>query len=150
LEEKRLEEKLQTLSYNQYTITDTFEFTDKVCKSQINNGDVLVLYDVYSLLTNVSLDETIQILANKAFTYNWLNETHQLNLRRMDLVNLLKASTKDQLFQFSGQLPEQVDGVAMGSPLGPLLANVFMRSIEETLEREGKMPSLYKDMLMTH
>ena len=150
MEEKRLEEKLQTLSYNQYTITDTFEFTDKVCKSQINNGDVLVLYDVSSLLTNVSLDETIQILANKAFTYNWLNETHQLNLRIMDLVNLLKASTKDQLFQFSGQLHEQVDGVAMGSPLGPLLANVFMRSIEETLEREGKMPSLYKDMLMTH
>ena len=32
----------------------------------------------------------------------------------------------------------------MGSPLGPLLANVFMGSIEVTLEREGKMPSFYK------
>ena len=62
----------------------------------------------------------------------------------MDLVDLLRASTKDQLFQFNGQLYEQIDGVAMGSPLGPLLANVFMGSIEETLEREGKMPSLYK------
>ena len=28
-------------------------------------------------------------------------------------------------------------GVAMGSPLGPLLANIFMSSIEENLEREG-------------
>jgi len=62
----------------------------------------------------------------------------------MDLVDLLRASTEDQLFQFNGQLYEQIDGVAMGSPLGPLLANVFMGSIEDTLEREGKMPPFYK------
>ena len=62
----------------------------------------------------------------------------------MDLVDLLRASTKDQLFQFNGQLYEEIDGVAMGSPLAPLLANVFMGSIEENLEREGKMPSFYK------
>ena len=32
----------------------------------------------------------------------------------------------------------------MGSSLGPLLANVFMCSTEEALEREGKMPTYYK------
>ena len=32
----------------------------------------------------------------------------------------------------------------MGSPLGPLLANVFMCSIGEKLELEGKMPSYYR------
>ena len=32
----------------------------------------------------------------------------------------------------------------MGSPLGPLLANVFMYSIEENLVREGKLPSFYR------
>ena len=46
--------------------------------------------------------------------------------------------------QLRGQLYEQSDGVAMGSPLGLLLANVFMCSIEETLEREGKMPTYYR------
>ena len=39
---------------------------------------------------------------------------------------------------------EKSDLVATGSPLGLLLANVFIRSIEETLEREGKMASFYK------
>ena len=34
--------------------------------------------------------------------------------------------------------------VAMGSPLGPLLANVFTCSIDETLEHEGKMPTNYR------
>ena len=51
---------------------------------------------------------------------------------------------KDQLFTFNGQLFEQTDGIAMGSPLGPLLANVFMCSIEERLEQEGKMPTYYR------
>ena len=32
----------------------------------------------------------------------------------------------------------------MGSPLGPLLANVLMGSMEETLVHEGKMPSSYE------
>ena len=32
----------------------------------------------------------------------------------------------------------------MGSPLGPLLANVFMCSIEERLEQKGKMPTYYR------
>ena len=32
----------------------------------------------------------------------------------------------------------------MGSPLGPLIANVFMRSIEEQLDLNGKMPEFYR------
>ena len=130
---KRLEEKLQPLSYIQYTITDVFEFADGIRQLQINNGDILVSYDVSSLFTKVPLEETTQILAEKAFLNNWFNETLHLNLRRMDLVDLLGVSTKDQLFQFNGQRYEQTDGVAMGSPLGPLLANVFIGSIKKTL-----------------
>ena len=32
----------------------------------------------------------------------------------------------------------------MGSPLGPLLANAFMSSLEEKLELEGKLPDYYR------
>ena len=67
-----------------------------------------------------------------------------ISILKLDLVDLLRAATKDQLFTFNGQLYEQTDGVDMDSPLGPLLANAFMCSIEETLERKGKMPTYYK------
>ena len=33
---------------------------------------------------------------------------------------------------------------AMGSPLGPPLANVFMPSLEEKLESEGNLPVSYR------
>ena len=111
---------------------------------EIANGCILVSYDVSSLFTNVPLDETIEILANRAFDNNWFNSTYHLNLTKTDLVGLLSVATKGQLFQFNGALYGQTDGVAMGSPLGPLLANVFMSSIEENLEREGKLPSFYR------
>ena len=67
-----------------------------------------------------------------------------MNISKDDLIELLNVATKNQLFQFNGNLYEQVDGVAMGSPLGPLMANAFMCSVEEKLARENKLPSFYK------
>ena len=110
----------------------------------VNEGDVLVSYDVTALFTNIPVDEASQILANKAFKNNWFNNTYKLQLRKADLIELLSVSVKNQLFQFDGKLLESIDGVAMGSPLGPLLANVFMCSLEEQLQEDGTIPTFYK------
>ena len=101
----------------------------------MNEDDILVSYDVTALFTNVPLDETIKILVNKAFTSDWFNKTYGLNLQQDQLAILLEIATTNQLFQFNGQLYQQTDGVAMGSPLGPLMANVFMCHLEEKLTR---------------
>ena len=140
---KWLEEKLKPLSVNEYTITDVFEFADEIRSSPINE-DILVSYDVTALFTNVPLSETIDILVDKAFTNDWFNQTYDLNLEKEELTQLLEVATTNQLFQFDGQLYEQTDGVAMGSPLGPLMANVFMCHLEDKLARDGMVPSLYK------
>jgi len=141
---KWLDDKLKPLATNQYTISDTFEFVNEVHELAIINGDILVSYDVSSLFANVPLEETIQLVDDKAFINNWFNEMYHLNLNKLHLIDLLRAATKDQLFTFNGQLYEQTNGVDMGSPLGSLLANVFMCSTEETLEHEGKMSTYYK------
>ena len=110
---KWLDEKLKPLSCNQFTVTDTFEFVNEAQSLEINRGDILVSYDVTSLFTNVPLDETIQILADKAFSDDWFNKNHELNLSRDQLIELLNAATKNQLFQYNGNLYEQTDGVAV-------------------------------------
>ena len=92
---------------------------------------------VTALFTNVN------ILVNKALADDCFNETYGLNLQKDYLVKLLEIATTNQLFQFDGQLYEQTDGVAkLGSPLGPLMANVFMCHLEEKLTRDGLMPHL--------
>ena len=40
--------------------------------------------------------------------------------------------TKHVNFTFNGDIYIHLDGVAMGSPLGPLLANVFLCSLEQS------------------
>ena len=129
---------------NEYTITDVFVFADEIRSSPMNEEDILVSYDVTALCTNVPLSETIDILVDKAFTNNWFNQTYDLNLEKEKLTRLLEVATTNQLFQFDGQLYEQTDGVAMGSPLGPLMAYVFMCHLEDKLARDGMVPSLYR------
>ncbi|XP_068671463.1 uncharacterized protein [Montipora foliosa] len=141
---KWLEGKLKPLSINEHTITDTFKFAEEVRNTSFNDNDIIVSYDVTSLFTNVPLDETISLLAEKAFTNNWFNATYNLNITKSDLIELLNIATKDQLFQFNGELYEQSEGVAMGSPLGPLMANTFMCSLEEQLKLQNKLPSYYR------
>ena len=111
---------------------------------EINGHDILVSYDVSSLFTNVPVDETVENFAERAFENDWFNKEHNLNITKTDLIELLRVATKNQLFQFEGDLFEQTDGVAMCSPLGPLMANTFMCSIEKQLEARNKMPAFYK------
>ena len=93
---------------------------DDLHEMKIDKQDILVSYDVSSLFTNIPVDETIKILAEKAFRDDWFNKEYDLNITKTDLIELLEIVTKNQLFQFEGNLYEQVDGVAMGSPLRPL------------------------------
>ena len=134
------------LSTNEHTIGDIFSFADDLQEMEISDHHILVSYDVSALFTNVPVDETIGILATKAFKDDWFNEEYNLNITdsEADLIELLEVSTKNQLLQFQGALYEQVDGVAMGSPLGPLMASAFMCHIEEQLTNQNKVPTFYK------
>ena len=80
-----------------------------------------------------------RLTVNKAFKDNWFNKTHNMDISKDDLIELLSVATKNQLFQFNGSLYEQVDGVTMGSPLGPLMdlltcLNEAHPSIQFTME----------------
>ena len=126
-------------------IIDIFEFADTVRKVSIHEGDVFVSYDVSSLFTVRSWPVKLLIsLVERAFNEDWFKKTHGTNLQPVQLRKLLQIAVKNQHFQFDGNLYEQVDGVAMGSPLGPLMANTFMSSIEAKLKAVGTIPDFYK------
>ena len=96
-------------------------------------------FDVSSLFTNVPLEETIQISLDKLHA---LPNPPKLPLAV--LKDLLVFATKGSHFVFDGQYYDQVDRVAMGSPLGPVLANIFMRHFEEKwVMNSGDRPSVW-------
>jgi hypothetical protein len=104
-------------------------FVKELHELQINtNNVVMASFDVKSLFTNIPLDETISIIVNKCL-YN-SSRFHGFIVDQF--TRLLNLSVKNCHFLFDGVLYKQVDGVAMGSPLGPLFANIFLSFHEKS------------------
>ena len=59
---------------------------------------------------------------------NWYlrKETLVKGISKNDFCDLLNLATKESFFKFKNKFYIQVDGAAMGSPLGPILANIFL------------------------
>ena len=68
---------------------------------------------------------------NKAFGPNPSASARFQGMTIKQLKDLLIYCTTKAHFYFNGNFYDQKDGVAMGSPLGPLLANAFMCDFEE-------------------
>ena len=117
---KYLTAKLSPYIPSSHSIKDSFTFVQVV--SELNtSGKYLVSFDVESLFTNIPLNETINIAVDLI-----LENEPSLKMSRKQLVQLFNFATSKSHFSFKDELFDQIDGVAMGSPLGPVLANVFM------------------------
>ena len=135
---KYLANLLAPLGKSDYTIIDTADFIDRLKKERIPRKYKMISFNVKSLFTSVPLDETISIILRKIYDEGKI----KTNIPRNKMKELLLLCTKHSLHIQSRYLYSVrwcgYDGVAMGPPLGPLLANVFMCSLEESWERMEK------------
>ena len=81
----------------------------------------LCSFDISSLFTNVPLAETMQICADTLYN-DFLTPPP---LPRNVFVELMRLATSVE-FSFNNSMHRQIDGVAMGSPFGAPLANIFV------------------------
>ena len=58
-------------------------------------------------------------------------------------IELMNIATTSVEFSFNNKMYKQIDGVAMGSPLGPALANIFVGHQEEKLFIDNNQPLIY-------
>src|ERR1700761_7313354 len=83
--------------------------------------------DIESLFTNVPVSETIDINLNKLYPNDSVIDN---GFNRNDFCTLLKLAVEVSYFSFDNKLYRQIDGMSMGSPLGPLFANIFLSHYE--------------------
>ena len=102
---------LEPLATTEYTIKDSFTFTEEL--QSFDSKPVIASFDIQSLFTNILLQETI-------------DRTHVDNLLKDFFSELLTMTMSESLILFDQEFYKQHDGVAMGSTLGPTLANVFL------------------------
>ena len=117
---KFLSELLDPVIRNEYFAKDSFTFCEEI-QGVSANDYFLVSYDVCSLFTSIPLSETIEIAVELIF-----QNKPNLKISKNELQQLFKFATSSTHFLFKGNFYDQIDGVSMGSPLGLVLANLFI------------------------
>ena len=102
-----------------YCTNNSFTFIKDI--QEVSTQDsLMVSYDVRILFTNIPLSETIDIAVKLI-----LENKKDLKFSENELTKLFRFATSQTHFYFDGKIFDQVDEVAMGSPFGPALANLF-------------------------
>ncbi|XP_067658221.1 uncharacterized protein [Haliotis asinina] len=107
-------------------ISDSSSFVNQLKESNLTG--TVVSYDVVDLFTNIPLKEALDILRSKlAIRINDL-DTH---LTIDSIINLARSCFDTSYFTFNSKIFKQIHGLPMGSPLSPLITEIFMTSFEE-------------------
>ena len=80
--------------------------------------------------TDIPAKEAIDLTINELFKNK---RTNDINFEKCELTKLGYISVCNNPFRFMNVNHIQCDGVAMGSPLGPIPADIFMCNLEKKL-----------------
>jgi len=125
---------------NQNTVKDTFAFVKDIINSSFPVC-TMASFDIVSLYTQIPLNEALEICIEKVFHNSELVQ----GLNKQQFKQALEIATKEGFFLFDGQIYKQKDGLSMGSPLAPVLANMFLCHYEEKWLNE--CPAEFKPLL---
>ena len=105
--------------------TDFLDFLKQDTNDQFNH---MLSFDVVSLFTNIPLDRVLDFIKTKAE-----EGVFQFQLEINVICRLIKLCVTDTCFSFNSKHYVQTFGVAMGSSLSPILANLYMEFFETAL-----------------
>ena len=109
----------------------------------IKTQSIFASIDVENLFTNVPVKETTDIILEYVFNHESIPPPQHLSKKQLkDL--LLLCTTQTSFMTPENIIYQQIDGVSMGSPLGPIYANYYMSHIENNiLPNMHNPPTLY-------
>ena len=104
------------------------DFVSKAKGLTIQQGECLTSYDVTSLFTLVPIDPALNIIKDLLEKDEKLNDRTVLSVQ--NILKLLGFCLHNTYFSFQNKFYEQVEDAAMGSPVSPLVANLYMEYFE--------------------
>ena len=105
------------------------DFIEQAKQFKLEPGECLSSYDVSALFTSVPIGPALKIIKDLLDKDTTLKERTVMEVG--DIILLLEFCLKNTYFSFQGQIYEQVEGAAMGSPVSPIVANLYMEYLEQ-------------------
>ena len=124
-------------------VHNTRDFVEQIKDVRLKQGECIISYDVTALFTSVPINPVLEIIRHR------LANDHQLHNRTTmsvsHIISLLEFCLNSTSSVYQGQFYQQIEGAAMGSPLSPIVANIFMVKFEEeALATAPHPPILWK------
>ena len=109
----------------QYEACSNENFLKGFRKSKLSTDSIMFSLDIDNMYPSIPLGPVIE----KAVEILFKRATNKIS--KTNLEKLLEICTSGVTFQFNNKYYKQLNGVAMGSPLAPILANIYIKLIEE-------------------
>ena len=130
-------------------LQNTKDFIQQLKDVKLQQDESIISYDVKALFTSVPMQPVLNIMKNKLENDKDLKQRTSMTVGH--ITSLLEYCLKSTYFVFQGKYYEQLEGAAMGSPLSPIIANIYMEEFEtKALSTAPNPPPLCgKGLLMT-
>ena len=122
--------------YDSLSVKNSFEFVEQLKDIRIADDEVMVSFDVESLFPSVPQDKAIACLSE------WFRANDLADGVKNELIKLTKLCIDHSYFTFNNNIYKQKDGLSMGNPVSPMLADVFMSKLELTVIKNH--PDVFK------
>ena len=111
---------------------------EKVTKQRVGPDEEMRSYDVSALFTSVPVDKALILIRKKLKEDTTLSE--RTPLAPEDIANLLELCLKCTYFQYEGEFYLQIHGAAMGSPVFPIVCNLYMENFQQRVLSTAEQP----------
>ena len=119
-------------------IKNSGDFIKKIKDLEVTPGRKMVSFDVTALFTSIPIADAIQ--ATKEHMEKDTSWTKKTKLTKDDILELLRICLGTTYFIYKGQFYQQIRGAAMGSPISPIIANIYMEKFEQNALQTAKTP----------
>ena len=103
-------------------------------------------YDVKALFTSVPIQPTLNIIRKLLEEDKELQQRTSVTVKHITC--LLEFCLRSTYFTFQDKYYEQVEGAAMGSPISPLVANLYMEELEiRAINTSPHSPLMWKTFI---
>ena len=109
---------------NKYNIKNSIELTKQLKNVHLSPNSKFISLDIKDMFTNIPVEETINIIQQQLTVLD-----KDKNLIEQ-LVKVLRISLKQNYFSYNQEIYIQRDGLPMGSPLSPIISEIFLQQLE--------------------
>ena len=114
-------------------VKNSSHFIKIIKEATISEDDLLVSFDVVSLFTKIPIEDAIEVI--KTLTEKGLPK---------DIPKMVEFCLQNCYFSWGGKLYERTEGASMGSPLSPVVADLYMEEFDrKALDSFPTKPKLF-------